>query len=45
VQQSAYAPELNSPERFFEELRRVVVGKLYDTINAKMAAIEAELRE
>lgn len=45
VQQPAYAPELNPPERFFEELRRAVEGKVYDTINAKMAAIEAELRQ
>lgn len=45
VQQPAYAPELNPAERFFQELRRVVEGKVYDTIEAKMAAIEAELRE
>lgn len=45
VQQPAYAPELNPAERFFEELRRVVEGKVYDTMEAKVAAIEAELRE
>ena len=45
VQQPGYAPELNPPERLFEELRRAVEGKVYDTINAKMAAIEAQLQE
>jgi len=45
VQQPAYAPELNPAERFFQELRRVVAGKVYQTIEANMAAIEAELRE
>jgi hypothetical protein len=45
VQQPAYAPELNPPERLFEELRRVVEGKVYATLEAKVAAIEAELRQ
>lgn len=45
VQQPAYAPELNPAERLFEELRRVVEGKVYDTIDAKVAAIEAELQD
>lgn len=45
VQQPAYAPELNPAERFFEELRRVVEGKVYDTIDAKVAAIAAELQD
>lgn len=45
VQQPAYAPELNPAERLFEELRRVVEGKVYDTLAAKVAAIEAELRQ
>lgn len=45
VQQPAYAPELNPAERFFEELRRVVEGKVYDTLEAKVATIEAELRQ
>ncbi len=45
VQQPAYAPELNPAERFFEELRRVVEGKVYPTLEGKVAAIEAELRE
>jgi putative transposase len=45
VQQPADAPELNPAERFFEELRRVVEGKVYDTLEAKVATIEAELRQ
>jgi hypothetical protein len=45
VQQPAYAPELDPVERLFEELRRVVEGKVYDAMAAKVAAIEAELRE
>jgi hypothetical protein len=45
VQQPAYAPELNPAERFFEELRRVVERKVYDTLDAKVAALEAELRQ
>jgi len=45
VQQPAYAPELNPAERFFEELRRVVEGKVYDSLAAKVAALEAELRQ
>jgi hypothetical protein len=45
VQQPAYAPELDPVERLFEELRRVVEGKVYDALEAKVAAIEAELRQ
>lgn len=45
VQQPAYAPELNPVERLIEELRRAVEGKVYDTLEAKAEAIEAELRK
>lgn len=45
VQQPAYAPELNPVERLIEELRRAVEGKAYDTLEEKVAAIEAELRQ
>jgi transposase len=45
VVQPAYAPELNPVERLIEELRRVVEGKVYDTLHAKVTAIEAELRK
>lgn len=43
VQQPAYAPELNPVERLFEELRRAVEGRVYASLEAKVAAIEAEL--
>ena len=43
VQQPAYAPELNPVERLFEELRRAIEGQVYPSLEAKMAAIEAEL--
>ena len=43
MQQPAYAPELNPAERLFEELRRAVEGRLYASIEEKMAVIEAEL--
>lgn len=45
VQQPAYAPELNPVERLIEELRRAVEGKLYPSLEEKVAAIEAELRK
>jgi DDE superfamily endonuclease len=45
LQQPAYAPELNPAERLFEELRRVVEGKVYDTLDAKVAAVQAELQQ
>jgi hypothetical protein len=41
VEQPAGSPELNPAERIFEELRRLIEGRLYDTIEAKMAAVEA----
>jgi hypothetical protein len=40
----AYSPELNPVERVFCELRRCVEGVLYETIEAKMAAVEEVLR-
>jgi hypothetical protein len=43
VEQPAGSPELNPPERVFEELRRRIEGAPYATIEDKMAAIEAEL--
>ena len=43
VQQPAYAPELNPVERLFEELRRAVEGRVYASLETKVAAIEAEL--
>jgi hypothetical protein len=45
VQQPAYAPKLNLVERFFEELRRMVEGRVYASLEEQVAAIEAELRK
>jgi len=39
----AYSPESNPVERVFCELRRCVEGVLYETIEAKMAAVEGAL--
>lgn len=39
-----YAPELNPAERVFEEIRRVVEGLVYGTIDAKVARVEAWLQ-
>ena len=45
VQQPPYAPEVQPAERVFEELRRAIEGKVYATIEAKVAAVEAELAQ
>lgn len=39
----AYSPELNPAERIFQELRRAVEGRVYATLDEKIAAVEAEL--
>lgn len=43
IEQPPYSPELNPAERVFEYLRGKVEGRVYDTIDAKKDAIEAEL--
>ncbi len=43
VQQPPYAPELQPAERVFEELRRVVEGQVYATLEEQVAAVEREL--
>lgn len=43
--QPAYSPELNPVERIFEELRRVVEGVIYETLETKKQAVELELRQ
>jgi hypothetical protein len=43
VEQPPGSPELNPAERIFEELRRQIEGRLYATIEEKVAAIETEL--
>ena len=42
--QPPYAPELQPAERVFEELRRVVEGKVYTSLDEKVAAVERELQ-
>ncbi len=43
ITQPPAAPELNPAERVFEELRRTVEGRTYDSLADKMTVIEREL--
>jgi len=40
-----YSPELNPAERLFEEIRRRVEGRVYATLDAKAADVQAFLEE
>ena len=40
-----YSPELNPAERLFEEIRRRFEGRVYATLDAKAAAVQAFLAE
>ena len=40
-----YSPELNPAERLFEEIRRRAEGKVYATLDAKAAEVQAFLEE
>jgi transposase len=40
IYQPPYSPELNPAERVFEEVRRWVEGRRYESIEAKKAAVE-----
>lgn len=40
-----YAPELNPAERVFEEIRRQVEGRVYESLDAKEAVVERYLTE
>ena len=40
-----YSPELNPAERLFEEVRRRVEGRVYATLDDKVAAVQAFLEE
>ncbi len=40
-----YSPELNPAERVFEEIRRRVEGRVYESLQAKQAEVEAFLQE
>ena len=44
VAQPPAAPELQPAERVFEELRRVVEGHVYASLDEKVAAVERELQ-
>jgi transposase len=44
IEQPPAAPELNPAERVFEELRPEVEGRVFGTIDKKMAAVERALR-
>ena len=45
VNQPPYSPEVNPPERVFEEVRRAVEGRNYDTVEDKAEEVEKFLRE
>jgi hypothetical protein len=45
VELPPYSPELNPAERLFEEIRRHVEGKVYATLDAKVAEVEALLTD
>ena len=40
-----YAPELNPAERVFEEIRREIEGRVFATLEDKVAAVEAILQD
>jgi transposase len=40
-----YSPELNPAERLFEEIRRRVEGRVYATLDAKVAEVQTFLEE
>ena len=44
IYQPPYSPELNPAERVFEEVRRWVEGRRYESMEAKKAAVEEVLR-
>jgi len=44
VRQPAYSPEVNPAERIFEEVRRWIEGKVYESVAAKKEAAEGYLR-
>ncbi len=45
IVQPPYSPELNPAERVFQEVRRWVEGRIYRSIEDKMEAVNAYLRE
>jgi hypothetical protein len=45
LEQPPYAPELNPAERVFEHLRAQIEGRVYPSLDAKVAAVDALLEE
>lgn len=45
IEQPPYSPELNPAERLIEEIRRAVDGRVYATLDDKIAAVESFLTE
>lgn len=45
IEQPPYSPQLNPAERIFEYLRDQIEGHVYGSIEAKQAAVEAELKQ
>ena len=45
IQQPPYAPELNPVERVFEELRRKIEGRTYNSLDEKATVVEQELKK
>ncbi len=45
IEQTSYSPELKPAERVFEYLRAQIEGKTYGSLEAKKAAVEAELKK
>ncbi len=45
IRQPPYSPELNPAERVIEEVRRWVEGKVYPSLEDKVAAVEVYLTE
>lgn len=45
IQLPAYSPELNPAERVFEEIRRQIEGKVYQSLDEKVASVSGFLTE
>jgi hypothetical protein len=45
IAQPPYSPELNPAERVFEYLRAQIEGRIYASLDAKVAALEARLHD
>ena len=45
IVQPPYSPELNPAERVFQEVRRWVEGRVYESVEEKMKAVDAYLNE